>query len=121
MEPANTSIYVGSVNLAMQPLTRRGAVYSADYVAKVFPYFFFNERGGISIEVSDDQLHQLKRGETISFFGHANNSNGKDRRIEGRATAEAAGADHGKIKVRVRVSKHIELVFNTVYRFTGKE
>jgi hypothetical protein len=121
VEPADTSIYVGFVSLILQPLTRRDGAYRSDYVVKVFPFLFYNEQGIFSIEVSDDQLHRLERGETVSFIGHADNSNGKERRIEGRATAEAAGADHGKIKVRVRVSKHIELTFNTAYRFTGKE
>ena len=121
VEPADTSIYVGSVNLAMQPLTRSAGVYRTDYVVKVFPFFFYDERGSMAIEVSDGQLQQLERGETVSFSGHASNSNGKERRIEGRATPEAAGANHGKIKVRVWVSKHIELVFNSVYRFTGKD
>ena len=87
----------------------------------MFPFFFYNERGDIAIEVSDDQLRQLERGEEVSFIGHASNSKGKARGVEGRATPAAAGADHGKIKVRVRVSKHIELTFNTAYRFTGKE
>ena len=121
VEPADTSIYVGIVSLTIQPLTRRDGVYRSDYAVKVFPFFFYNERGSISIEVSDDQLRRLERGETVSFNGHASNSNGKARRIEGHAVSEAAGADHGKIKVRVWVSKHIELIFNTVYRFTGKE
>jgi len=121
VEPSDTSIYVGSVNLSMQPFARRDSVYRSEYVIKVFPFFFYNERGDIAIEVSDDQLRQLERGEEVSFIGHASNRKGKARGVEGRATPAAAGADHGKIKVRVRVSKHIELIFNTAYRFTGKE
>ena len=40
------------------------------------------------------------------------------RRIEGRAIPDGANAGHGKIKVRVWVGR-IELIFNSVYRFTG--
>jgi hypothetical protein len=121
VNPADASIYVGKVSLAMSPLTRRGNVYTSDYSVKVFPFFFFNERGRISIEVSAEQLQQLARGETVDLKGHASNSRGAERRIEGRAVSDAAGGDHGKIKVRVWVSKNIELAFNTAYRFTGKE
>ena len=121
VDPSDTSIYVGSVSLSIRPLTRSNGVYRSDYTAKVFPYFFFSEHGTISIDVSDDLLRRIERGEAVDFTGHANNSEGKERRIEGQAVPAAAGADHGKMKVRVWVGKHLELVFNTVYRFTGKE
>ena len=121
MAPAERTVYVAKVSLILQPATRRSGAYRADYAVKVFPFFFYNEHGQISIEASDDQLHQLERGETVSFIGHAANTNGKDHRIEGRAIPDAAGADHGRIKVQVWVTKKIVITFNTVYRFTGKE
>jgi len=121
VEPTDTSIFVGTVSLIMPPFTRRGDVYRSDYVIKVFPFFFYNERGNIWIEFSDDQLRHIERGETVFFNGRATNSDGEGRGIKGRAVPEAAGADYGKIKVWVRVSKRIELIFNAVYRFTGKE
>jgi hypothetical protein len=120
VEPTKTSIYIGSVSLTMPPFARRAGLYTADYRAKVFPFFFYSERGGISIEFSDENLRRLMEGETVYFKGYANNSSGAGRRIEGRAIPEKPGADHGKIKVRVWVGK-IELIFNTVYRFTGKD
>ena len=120
VEPTKTSIYIGSVRLTMPPFARRAGVYSTDYSAKVFPFFFYNERGHISIEFSDENLRQLRRGETVYFKGHASNSDGAERRIEGRAIPESANTDRGKIKVRVWVGR-IELIFNTVYRFTGAE
>jgi hypothetical protein len=119
-EPTKTSIYIGSVRLTMPPFARRTGVYSTDYSAKVFPFFFYNERGHISIELSDENLRQLRRGETVYFKGHASNGDGAERRIEGRAIPESANTGHGKIKVRVWVGR-IELIFNTVYRFTGAE
>ena len=118
---AERTVYVAKVSLTIQPAKRRGGAYRADYAVKVFPFFFYNEHGELSIDVSDDQLRQLARGETVDFTGHATNSNGKDRRIEGHAVPDAAGTDHGSIKVRVWVSKNIEVTFNTVYRFTGQE
>lgn len=118
VEPARTSIYIGSVTLSMLPLERRAGEYEADYSAKVFPFFFYNEHGRLSIRFSDDDLRQLARGEAVSFSGHARTSSGAPRRIEGRAVPDAAAPGCGKIKVRVWVGR-LELVFNTAYRFSG--
>lgn len=120
VEPTKTSIYIGSVTLTMPPFARQAGVYSTDYSAKVFPFFFYNEHGRLSIEFSDENLRQLRRGETVYFQGHASNSAGAARRIEGRAIPDGVNAGHGKIKVRVGVGR-IELIFNTVYHFTGAE
>ena len=120
VDKSDTSIYIGKVSLMLKPFARSSGAYHSEYVAKVFPFFFFSERGNLAIEFSEEQLKRLDRGETVLFSGRANNSDGEDRRVEGRAIPESSGADHGKIKVRVWVSKRIELIFNTVYRFTGK-
>lgn len=120
VDPTKTSIYIGSVSLTMPPFQRRNGLYTTDYAAKAFPFFFYSERGQIAIEFSDENLRQLQRGETAYFKGHASNSAGAERRIEGRAVPDTGGADHGKIKVRVWVGK-VELIFNSVYRFTGVE
>jgi hypothetical protein len=114
VEPVSTSIYVGSVALTATPFIRKNAVYHANYVAKVFPYFFWGEKGWITIEMSDDDLRRLGQGEVVQFKGRGQNSDGEDRRIEGRAVP--ADANSGKIKVRVWVSKRIELIFNSTYR-----
>jgi hypothetical protein len=118
--PAKTSIYVGSVTLTTTTFKRGAdARYNADYKARVIPYFFQNEAGSLWIEFSDEQLAALARGERVHFKGHAKNEDGEERRIEGHATPETPGANTGKIKVRVFVSKKIELIFNTTYRFGG--
>jgi hypothetical protein len=115
IEPAKTSIYVGSVTMTMPPFTRVQDRYESSYAAKVFPYFFSNEQGRLAITFTDEQLAQLGRGERVSFKGSARSSEGEDRQIEGFATP--ADATSWKIKVRVFVSKKIELIFNTTYRF----
>ncbi len=121
VEPAHTLAYVAEISLAMSPFVRHGNVYASDYAVKVFPFFLFNEHGRILIEISEEQLQKLDRGETVDFKGHAVNSSGKERRVEGRAVADAAGSDRGRIKVRVWLTRRIELVFNTVYQLTGGE
>ena len=115
VEMSSTSIYIGRVTLHLTPLIRQNGVYSAEYKAKVFPYFFMNEHGAFRIEVSDDDLARLARGETVEFKGHAENSDREERKITGRAAPE--DAVHGKIKVRIFVTEKIQLIFNTTYRF----
>lgn len=117
VETAKTSIYIGSVTLAMPIFTRQGITYSTTYAARVFPYFFYNEKGSLSIDVPDADLRKLEHGETIEFTGQARTTGGEDRRIEGRA--QPADATSGKLKVRVFVSPKIQLIFNTTYRFVS--
>lgn len=118
VEPATTSIYLGTVSMTMPTLVRANGVYTAPYVAKVFPFFFYNESGRLAIEISDDALRQLERGEPIEFKGRGIRDDGAERRVEGKATPFDASS--GKIKVRVFYSKRIELIFNTTYRFDPK-
>lgn len=113
--PTKTSIYIGSVSMTTPTFTRKNGVYEATYSAKVFPYFFSSEKGSMSVALSDDNLRKLEKGETIEFSGKAINTDGEERRIEAKATPTDAAS--GKIKVRVFVSKRIELIFNTTYRF----
>jgi hypothetical protein len=110
-----TSIYIGTVALTMPAFERKNGVYQSSYEAKVFPYFFSNEKGALAITLSDESLRKLERGETAQFSGRAVNTDSEERRVEGKATP--ADALSGKIKVRVFVSKRIELIFNTSYRF----
>ena len=113
--PARTSIYVGTVSMAMPTFVRRDGGFESTYTAKVFPYFFYNEAGTLRVDLSDAQLEALARGETVEFTGRGVRSDGRERRVEGKATP--TDATHGKLKVRVFVSKRVELIFNTTYRF----
>ncbi|HEX2854058.1 MAG TPA: hypothetical protein VHO24_12530 [Opitutaceae bacterium] len=115
IDQTKTSIYIGSVTMTMPRFTRKDGAFSSTYHARVFPYFFSSEKGRLSIEISDETLRKLERGETIQFSGKGFNTDGEERRIEGRAVP--TNSTSGKIKVRVFVSKKIELIFNTTYRF----
>lgn len=115
IEPTKTSIYIGSVTMTMPTFARHAGVYSSTYAAKVFPYFFYNEHGTLAINVSDEMLRRLERGQAVDFEGRGLSSDGEERRIAGKATP--GDAMSGKIKVRVFVSKRIQLIFNTTYRF----
>lgn len=115
VEKARTSIYIGSVSLSMPPLACDGRTLQGTYVTKVFPYFFYNEKGSLTIDLPENTFARLAAGETVPFSGRAQNTKGEPRRIEGRAVPADSLA--GKIKVRVFVTPRIELIFNTTYRF----
>ncbi|MEO6245605.1 MAG: hypothetical protein ABIQ12_09220 [Opitutaceae bacterium] len=116
--PTKTSVYIGSVSMTMPPLVRVGGSYETAYAAKVFPFFFYNESGSLTIDISDDRLRAVDRGEAIEFKGRGVSAAGEERRVEGKVTPTSA--TEGKIKVRVFVSKRIELIFNTTYRLAGE-
>jgi len=101
--------------MTMPAFTRKGHVYTSTYVAKVFPYFFYNEEGTLAITVTDEMLRHLEQGQVVEFSGRGLSSNSEERRIEGKATP--LDTVSGRIKVRVFVSKRIQLIFNTTYRF----
>jgi hypothetical protein len=113
--PTKTSIYVGTVSMTMPPFTRTATGFESTYAARVFPFFFSNEDGRLRIDITDAMLAQLARGEKIDFHGLGTRTDSAERRIEG--TAEPVDATSGKLKVRVFVSKRIELIFHTTYRF----
>ena len=117
VETSSTSIYIGKVTLLVAPLVRQSGIYTGDYKAKVFPYFFMNEHGSFRLAVSDEDLARVAKGETVEFKGQAENSGHEERKITGHATPDEAA--HGKIKIRIFVTEKIQLIFNTTYRFDG--
>ena len=114
VDKASTSIYIGKVT---PEFARHGATYSTTYAAKVFPFFFQNEKGSLEINLTDDQLAQLAAGQRVYFTGDATNTDGEPRKVEGHA--DPTDALSGHIKVRVFVTETIQLIFNTTYRFSG--
>lgn len=115
--PASASFYIASVSMSYQPFQRRGAAFASSYVARVFPYFFLGEKGRIWINVPDDALRRVLRGEAVSFSGRAVNDSGDERKVEGTATP--TGPWGGKIRVRVSVTRRIVLSYNTTYVLKG--
>ena len=113
--PTKTSIYLGVVSMTMPAFKRSGSGYEASYVAKVFPFFFYNEAGQLRVEIPDEALRRLARGEGIEFKGRAVTEEGAERVVEGKATPTDSA--RGRIKVRVFYSKRIQLIFNTTYEF----
>jgi hypothetical protein len=117
IKPAVTSVIVATVTMTMAPFARKNVVYSSTYSAKVFPYFFYNEKGRIWITVSDDDLRRAAKGGSVDFTGHALSEAGDERRVEGHATP--TGPLAGKVRVKVYVTRRISLIYDTVYELKG--
>lgn len=117
IKPATTSILVATITMSMPPFIRHGVVYSSTYSAKVFPYFFYNEKGRIWITVTEDDLRRSAAGKPVDFKGHALSDSGDERRVEGHAVATSPWG--GKIRVRVFVTKRIALNYDTTYDLRG--
>jgi hypothetical protein len=111
------SLYIASVTMIMPPFVRRDAVYSSTYYAKVFPYYFFSEKGRIWIIVPEADLRRAAVGQPVDFVGHALSDSGDERKVEGRAVP--TGPSGGKIRVRVFISRRISLNYDTTYELKG--
>jgi len=119
--PVRTFIYVASVRLMVPRFVRTGDTYASTYAADVFPYSFWDEHGRLEINVSDATLRDFARGLPFSFTGHAIRSDGARRRISGRVIP--GDSANGKIEVKIFVSRHLSLSFETTYhlpRASGK-
>jgi hypothetical protein len=117
IKPSVASLYIASVTMTMPPFTRKNTVYSSTYYAKVFPYFFYSERGRIWIIVPDADLRRAAQGQPVDFTGHALSESGEERKVEGHAVP--TGPLGGMIRVRVFISRRIYLNYNTTYELKG--
>jgi len=103
--------------MTMPPFVRKNTVYSSTYYAKVFPYFFWSEKGRIWIIVPDAELRRASLGQPVDFVGHALSDSGDERKVQGRAIP--TGAYGGRIRVRVFISRRISLDYDTTYELKG--
>lgn len=113
--PSRSSIYIGFVTLSLGTLAHKQGAYVSSYAAKVFPYFFWNEQGTLTIPIPEEVLGRIRAGQPGDFEGSALCDDGEPRKITGHAVPN--GPDGGSLKVRVFVTKRIVLTFNTTYRF----
>jgi hypothetical protein len=91
-------------------------VYSGDYTIKVSPYFFKNEKGKLSIIVSDESLATLNEGKVAAIIGTATTSGqgGKSRHID--ATATPINTNRGMLKLWF-ISGTRKMIFEPAYHF----
>lgn len=117
IKPSVANLFIASVTMSMPPFVRKKTVYSSTYYAKVFPYFFYSERGRIWIVVPEADLQRAAQGQPVDFVGHALSDSGEQRKVEGHAIP--TGPTAGKIRVRVFISRRIALNYDTTYELKG--
>lgn len=112
--PSSSKLAGGSAKLVVGLLTRAGSTYIGDYRIKVFPYFFKNESGRLSINISEMMLRRMVGGHTTDFTGRAvTNGTGETRRVNARAMPTAK--NKGALTFTV-ATENGPLVFHTSYR-----
>jgi hypothetical protein len=116
IRPSTAYLVIAAVTMTMPPFARHDGVYTSSYFAKVFPYFYFNEKGRIWITGPDDALRLVARGKPIDFKGRAVSDGGDPRRVEGHVTP--TGRLRGNIEVRVFISRRLYLTYDTTYELT---
>lgn len=112
--PSSSKLAGGTAKLIVGVMSREGSTYIGEYRIRVFPYFFKNEKGRLSIDVSEPALHRMVGGHVTHFAGRATtNGSGLTRRVTARAMP--AAKDHGALTFTV-ATENGPLVFNTSYR-----
>jgi hypothetical protein len=96
--PCTTAVPLGKATLRISGMARSGGVYTGDYQIKVTPLFFGNEKGRLSVPVSDESLRKLAQGTPIKFNGTATTTgSGKTRAVNGVATP--SGRNEGSMQM----------------------
>jgi hypothetical protein len=113
-----TRVSAAKATLIIEPLTRKGEIFSGEYEMKVTPFFFKSEKGKLEIVVSDESLQKAGKGEPVEITGTAL-TNGEDVKRKVNARATPVDKNHGQLKVWF-VADEREMVFNTTYRLVER-
>jgi hypothetical protein len=116
IDPSSMPVAGGKATLIIGALQRVDGVYSGDYTIKVSPYFFKNEKGRLTIVVSDESLAKINQGKITAIIGTATTSGkgGRSRHID--ATATPANINHGMLKLWF-ISGNRKMIFEPAYHF----
>lgn len=116
IDPSSMPVAGGKATLTIGALQRVDGVYPGDYTIKVLPYFYKNEKGRLSIIVSDESLTTLNQGKVAAIIGTAttNGKGGKSRHID--ATATPTNANRGMLKLWFMSGKR-KMIFDPAYHF----
>jgi hypothetical protein len=119
IDPSSMPVGAGKATLTIGALRRADGIYAGDYKLKVFPWFFKNEKGTLSIAVSDESLAEAGQGKVVTITGTATTSgkSGRTRHIE--ATATPADINHGTLKLSFTTAGNRKMLFEPAYHFAG--
>jgi len=122
IDSSSMSVDAGEATLTIGPLQRTNGVYSGDYEITVFPYFFKNEQGTLSVVVPDDSLATVIQGKVTAIAGTSTTTTGAraghSRHID--AIVTPADANHGALKLWFMAGTR-EMIFNPSYHFAEKK
>jgi hypothetical protein len=118
IDPSSMAVPGGTVTLTIGTLQREDGVYHGYYKTKVFPYFYDNEKGKLSIVVSDESLTRINQGKVANVTGTATTSGKKGKSRPIVATATPVDINHGTLKVRFAMGDR-QMLFQPAYHFSG--
>ena len=116
IDPSSMPVAGGKATLIIGALQRANGVYSGNYKIEVFPYFFKNEKGRLTIAVSDESLVKINQGKITAIIGTATTSGkgGRSRHID--ATATPANNNCGMLKLWFMAGNR-KMIFEPAYHF----
>jgi len=115
IDPSSVPVAAGKATLTIGALQRTNGVYTGDYKLKVFPYFVKNDKGRLTITVSDAALAKVSEGKVAAVTGTATSGkSGRSRHIE--ATATPADGNHGTLKLSF-IAGNRKMIFEPAYHF----
>ena len=119
IEPSSMPVAAGTANLTIGSLLRSGDKYLGQYVMKVSPYFFKNEKGLLAITVPADALAKLRQGKVATVIGTATTmgEKGKARHVD--AIATPSDNDRGVLKLWF-MSGDRKMIFEPAYHFADR-
>jgi hypothetical protein len=119
VDPSSASVAAGRATLTIGALLRTNDLYTGNYKIKVFPYFFKNEKGTLTVFVSDATLAGINAGKVAVITGTATTSGkgGRTRHID--VTATPMDINQGKLKLCFITASNRKLIFEPAYHFAG--
>ncbi len=119
VDPSSVPVAAGKATLTIGALQRTNGIYTGNYKIRVFPYFLKNEKGTLTVFVSDATLAGINEGKVAVITGTATTSgkSGRTRHID--ATATPVDINHGKLKLCFITASNRKLIFEPAYHFAG--
>ena len=119
IDPSSMPVGAGKATLTVGALQRADGIYTGDYKLKVVPWFFKNEKGTLSIAVSDKSLAEAGQGKVVTITGTATTSGkgGRTRHID--ATATPADINNGTLMLSFTTVGNRKMIFEPAYHFAG--
>lgn len=122
IDPSSMPVAAGKASLTIGALQRTGGVYTGEYQIVVSPYFFKNEKGRLSIVVSDESLARVSQGNLAVITGITGTATTDGKGGEVRpigATATPANMDRGRLKLWFTAGDR-KMIFEPAYHFAEK-